>query len=106
MSTIADLKALDILNDRPKVLSKNISVKQFKPRHTFFEKNQDIYQDEVKKFDNKLDKIENNLKVDMVNQTKNFEDLKKKKLERIISKKSNSKKIFYKFFYIFSIFNF
>ena len=82
---------MDIIENQPRLMTKNYSVKQIKKNQKFFENNQERYIDEVKKFDKKMDKIESNIQIEMNNQSKFFEELKKKKLERISSKKSNLK---------------
>ena len=89
-----DFRVLGTLEDQDqeqnqRLMTKNYSIKQIKKAQSFFfEDNQEKYKDEVKNFDKKMDKIESNIKFEIDSQAKNFEEIKKKKLERISSKKS------------------
>ncbi len=82
------LESLDE-SEQQRMTTNNYSIKQIKKVQTlFFEENQQKYKEDVTKFDKKMDKIENNIKIEIYNQTKNFEEIKRKKLDRIQTKKS------------------
>lgn len=89
-----DFNILETLEDQDlnqRLMTRNYSIKQIKKSQSFFfEDNQEKYKDEVKNFDKKMDRIESNIKVEIDNQAKNFEEIKRKKLERISSKKSKN----------------
>lgn len=101
-----DFKVLESLEEKEepqRLLTKNYSVKQFKKSqsHFFFEDYKKKYEEEVSNVDKKMIKIEANIKMDVENQNKHFEEIKKKKLERISSKKSKHIKSFMYFSFTF-----
>lgn len=93
-----DFHVLETLEDQEqnqRLMTRNYSIKHIKKAHKIlFEENKEKYKDEVKNFDNKMDKIESNIKIEIDSQAKNFEEIKKKKLERISSKKSKLNTVF------------
>lgn len=90
-----EIQVLETLEDQEqpqRLMTRNYSIKQIKKAHNFFyQDNKEKYKDEVKKFDSKMEKIESNIKKEIDNQSKNFEEIKKRKLERISSKKGINK---------------
>ena len=57
-----------------------------------FEDNRDKYKQDLNNLEKKMDNIQDSIKAEFVNQAKNFEEIKKKKLERISSKKGKKNK--------------
>ncbi len=87
-----DFHVLETLEDQDsnqRLNTRNYSITTIKKaQKILFEDNKQKYKDEVINFDKKMDKIESNIKVEIDSQAKNFEEIKKRKLERISSKKS------------------
>ena len=53
-----------------------------------FDDNKGKYREDMQNLDRKMDFIQDSIKIDFQNQAKNFEEIKKKKLYKINSKKS------------------
>lgn len=53
-----------------------------------FEDNKQKYKEDLNKLDKKMDNIQDSIKSEFLNQAKNFAEIKKKKLQKMNSKKS------------------
>ena len=60
-----------------------------------FDDNKDKYTEDLNNLDKKMDNIQESIKVEFINQANNFSEIKRKKLERISSKKSKKNNILF-----------